>query len=402
MEIPKGIQVEGTEEGEEYVLQLVKNLYGQKQAGCVWYQYLAEGLEEIGFSWSSVDKCVFYYKNSVLLVYVDDSILMGPDNAELEHLLREMHKKFKIQEEGELCDYLGVEIKKEADGSITLTQPQLIDSILNDLQLNGANVKARNTPALKTRILHKDERGTPFDESFHYRSVIGKLNYLEKSTRPDLSFAVHQCARFSSMPKHSHAMAVHYIARYLAGTRGKGIKIKPNREKSFECYVDASHAGDWKQQSASDDPTTAKSRTGFIITFADRPIVWTSKLQTEIALSTTEAEYIALSTAAREILPMLTMTKEAAKKKIISRLTTPVIHCKLFEDNKGAIELAKVPKMRPRTKHLNIKYHFFHQYVQQGILQVVHVAGTEQVADIFTKALDLLTFQKHRRRIMGW
>jgi hypothetical protein len=204
------------------------------------------------------------------------------------------------------------------------------------------------------------------------------------------------------MPKQSHAMAVRYIARYLAGTRGKGIRIKPNQAKSFECYVDASHAGDWKQQSASDDPTTAKSRTGFIITFADCPIVWTSKLQTEIALSTTEAEYIALSTAAREILPMLTMTREAAKKKIISKMTTPVIHCKLFEDNKGAIELAKVPKMRPRTKHLNIKYHFFRQYVQQGILQVIHVAGTEQVADIFTKALDLLTFQKHRRRIMGW
>jgi hypothetical protein len=227
MEIPKGIHVEGAKDGEEYVLQLVRNLNGQKQAGRVWYQYLVDGLEDIGFTRSEVDECVFYYKNSVLLVYVDDSILMGPDNNELAYLLQEMQKRFKIQEEGDLCDYLGIEIKKESDGSMTLTQPQLIDSILQDLKLNGDNVKSRNTPALKTRVLHKDEKGTVFDESFHYRSVIGKLNYLEKSTHPDISFAVHQCARFSSNPKQSHAMAVHYIARYLAATREKGITLAP-------------------------------------------------------------------------------------------------------------------------------------------------------------------------------
>jgi hypothetical protein len=166
--------------------------------------------------------------------------------------------------------------------------------------------------------------------------------------------------------------------------------------------VDASHAGDWKQQSAADDPVTAKSRTGYIITYADCPIVWVSKLQTEIALSTMEAEYIALSTATREILPMLTLIKEAARRKIISKTSKPMIHCKLFEDNKGAIEMANVPKMRPRTKHLNIKYHFFRQYVQKGILQVVHIAEADQAADIFTKALDLVSFQRHRKKIMGW
>jgi hypothetical protein len=213
---------------------------------------------------------------------------------------------------------------------------------------------------------------------------------------------VHQCARFSSNPKQSHAIAVRYIARYLAGTREKGITLAPTKTKGFECYVDASHAGDWKQQSAADDPVTAKSRTGYVITYADCPIVWVSTLQTEIALSTTEAEYIALSTVMREILPMLTLIKEAARRKIIPKTSKPMIHCKLFEDNKGAIEMANVPKMHPRTKHLNIKYHFFRQYVQKGILQVVHKAGVDQAADIFTKALDLVSFQHHRNKIMGW
>jgi hypothetical protein len=401
MELPKGVRLEGVEGSSEYVLQILKNLYGQKQAGRVWYQYLVKGLHDIGFTRSSVDECVFYYKKSVLLVYVDDSILMGPDDKELSYLMREMSKRFKIQEEGDLCDYLGIEVKRNKDGSISLTQPQLIDSILKDLSMSQDNVKARRTPSLKTRVLHKDEEGTSFDNSFHYRSIIGKLNYLEKCTRPDLSYAVHQCARFSSNPKQSHALAVKYIARYLAGTREDGIVMKP-MQSGFECYVDASHAGDWKQQSAIDDPSTARSRTGYVIRFANCPLVWASKLQTEIALSTTEAEYIALSTSTREILPLLAMAKEAAKLKIISRIDPPVVLCKIFEDNQGAVEMANVPKMRPRTKHLNIKYHFFRQFVTKGILQVLHIAGEDQMADIFTKPLDLSSFVKHRRSITGW
>ncbi len=118
--------------------------------------------------------------------------------------------------------------------------------------------------------------GVSFDNSFHYRSVIGKLNYLEKNTRPDISFAIHQCTCFSANPKQSHAMAVRCIAGYLASTKDKGIMMIPNSRKSFECYINASLAGDWKQQSAADDPSTARSRTGYLITFMDCPLVWAS------------------------------------------------------------------------------------------------------------------------------
>jgi hypothetical protein len=367
----------------------------------VWYQYLAKGLKDIGFQCSEVDECVFYFGRSVLLVYVDDSILMGPKEEELNYLIAEMNKRFKLQEEGSVSEFLGIEIQREDDGGIYLSQPQLIDSILRDLKLDGTNVKSRSTPALKTRILHKDEGGKPFDNSFHYHSILGKLNYLEKSTRPDISHAVHQCARFSSYPMDSHAMAIRYITQYLVGTRNKGIRIKPSK-KGFECYVDASHAGDWKQLSAIDDPITARSRTGYIINFADCPILWVSKLQTEIALSTTEAEYIALSTSTRDILPILSLAKEASEHKLIAQVPAPLIHCKIFEDNSGTVEMANVPKMQPHTKHLNIKYHFFRQLVQQGVLQVMHIAGEQQIADFFTKALDLMTFLKHHKSIMGW
>jgi len=131
------------------------------------------------------------------------------------------------------------------------------------------------------------------------------------------------------------------------------------------------------------------------------PVVWASKLQTEIALSVTEAEYIALSTAAREILPILSLAKEAANIGVIPKTQAPVLRCKIFEDNNGAVEMANVPRMRPRTKHLNIKYHFFRQFVQQGILSVRHIAGQKQLADVLTKALEFTTFARHRKEIMA-
>jgi hypothetical protein len=130
--------------------------------------------------------------------------------------------------------------------------------------------------------------------------------------------------------------------------------------------------------------------------------VWVSKLQSEIAFSTTEAKYIALSTATREILSMLRLIKEAVRRRIISKVSTPLIHCKLFEDNKGTMEMANILKMAPRTKYLNIKYHFFRQNVQKGILQVLHIKEADQAPDIFTKALDLISFQKHHYKIMEW
>jgi hypothetical protein len=367
----------------------------------VWYKHLVKGLKEIGFTKSKVDECVFYFGKSILLVYVDDSILMGPDEQEQHFLMTKLSKRFEVQEEGDLGDYLGIQITRGKDGSMLLTQPQLIESILQDLNLHQENVKGRTTPALKTVLIHKDAKGVPFDNSFHYRSVIGKLNYLEKSTRPEIAYAVHQCARYCNEPKQSHAEELKRIGRYLVHTKDHGIRINP-KGNTFECYVDASHAGDWKQTGAMDDPDTARSRTGYVITYAGCPLVWASKLQTEIALSSTEAEYIALSTAVREVIPLLELAKEAAAQKILEAATKPVFKCTIFEDNKSTVEMANVPKMRPRTKHLNIKYHFFRQYVEDGTLSILHIPGEHQMADIFTKPLEKESFIKHRTNLTNW
>ncbi len=129
--------------------------------------------------------------------------------------------KLDITVEGDLSDFLGVSIDRLPNGSYHLSQPKLIDSILDDLRLSGDNVVAKSTPMSSSKLLSRHLDSAPHDNSFHYRRAIGKLNFLEKSTRPDIAYAVHQCARFSIDPKVEHANAVHWIARYLKeyGTR---------------------------------------------------------------------------------------------------------------------------------------------------------------------------------------
>jgi len=159
-----------------------------------------------------------------------------------------------------------------------------------------SNTKAVDTPALTTRILQPDTNGRPFNQPWDYRSIIGKLNFLEKSTRPDIAYAVHQCARFAASPKASHGEALKRIGRYLIGTRNLGLTYHPSAH-SFNCWADADFVGTWEKSIAMEDITTARSRSGYLLTYAACPLLWASKLQTEIALSTTEAECISLSTA---------------------------------------------------------------------------------------------------------
>jgi hypothetical protein len=170
----------------------------------------------------------------------------------------------------------------------------------------------------------------------------------------------------------------------------------------FQCFVDAAHASDCKQSTAMRDLNIAISRTGFLITFAKFPLLWGSKLQTEIALSSTEAEYVALSTATRAMVPIMALAKEEVKFGVIRKTAIPTFACTFFEDIKGAVEMANVPKMHPRTKHMNIQYHFFRQFIAQKIFHVKHLAGTHQPADSLTKALDHATFVRQIFVTNGW
>ena len=405
MRIPAGVELEDGSNPKDYVLKLHRNVYGQKQAGRVWNQFLVRKLTtELGFKQSAVDECVFYRGKTLYVLYTDDSLLAGPDVKEIDNIIEELKSKAKldITVEGDLADFLGVHIDRKKDGSIHLSQPHLIEQILKDLRLDGTNAKPRSTPAASSKLLSRHTNSASFDDSFNYRSVIGKLNYLEKATRSDISYAVHQCARFVSDPKVEHGEAVGWLGRYLVGTRDKATIMRPIPSKELEVYVDASFCGDWCPEEAARDRDTARSRHGYIVNYAGCPLLWKSQLQTEVALSSTESEYTGLSNALRDAIPIMQLLKEMKTQGFPIYSPQARVHCHVFEDNSGALEMAKIHKYRPRTKHLNVRLHHFRDYVERKEISIHPINTNDQPADFLTKALNEETLARHRFAVLGW
>jgi hypothetical protein len=266
----------------------------------------------------------------------------------------------------------------------------------------GANdSKSKTVPAKVALQLHAFKDDPPFDESFDYRSAVGKLNYLGQTTRPDIMYATHQVAKYSSDPRQTHGEAILHIVRYLKRTRDLGLKFKPNPDKGFECYCDADFSGNWNKEFAQVDPSTAKSRSGWIVFYAGCPVCWASKLQSQVALSTTEAEYIAMSMALRDVIPVMNLIGEMKDKGFQVICTQPYVYCKVFEDNSGALELARLPKLRPRTKHINVCYHHFCEHVRKGLIKIFLIDTKNQIADALTKALAQNDFTRHCKFMCG-
>ena len=401
MKVPAGMELENGADPREYALKIHRNMYGQKQAGRVWNKYLVDRLvNKLGFQQSKVDECVFYRGRTLYVLYTDDSLLAGPDEKEINQVIDNLRKvgKLDITVKGDLADFLGVNIDRKKDGSIHLTQPHLIDH----LRLKDDRVKAKSTPAASSKLLTRHRDSEAFDGSFNYRSVIGKLNYLEKATRSDISYAVHQCARFVSDPKREHGDAVRWLGRYLKGTMDKGTIMRPMSDRDLEVHVGASFCGDWDPKEAAVDRDTARSRHGYVISYAGCPLLWKSQVQTEIALSTTESKYTGLSYALRDAIPIIELLKEMKAQRYPIATATAKVHCRVFEDNSGALEMAKNHKYRPRTKHLNIKLHHFQDYVERKEISIHAIPTAEQPADFLTKALSEDLSVKHRRTVMGW
>ena len=197
-----------------------------------------------------------------------------------------------------------------------------------------------------------------------------------------------------------HEQAVKRICRYLKGTSDKGMILRPDESRGVDCYVDASFASEFDKSRAL-DPACVLSRTGYAVFYKGCPVIWVSKMQTEIALSTTEAEYIALSQAMRDVIPFMNVLSEL-QSFYSTKTSEPKILCRLFEDNNGALTMAKEEKYRPRTKHIALKYHHFRSFVRDKKIAILPIDTKEQIADQFTKALDIQTFQRLRYKLMGW
>jgi hypothetical protein len=276
----------------------------------------------------------------------------------------------------------------------------LIDSIIEDAGIS--NSKTKLVPAKVSLQLHTFKNEQVFDLDFNYRSVVGKLNYLDQTTHPDIMYATHQIAKYSSDPRQFHDKAIFYLICYLKKTCDLGLHFKPDSNKGFECYCDADFSGLWNKAFASVDPSSSKSQSGWNIFYAGCPISWASKLQSQVAMSTTEVEYIAMSQALHDVILIMGLLQEMRDQDFKVLCTEPYVYCKVFKDKSGALELARLPKLCPRVKHsINVCYHHFCKHVQKGVIKIFPIDTKDQIADALIKPLAQNDFQQHRCLMCG-
>ena len=395
MEIPRGYRVPNK------ILRLNKSLYGLRTSSKNFFDKLTIGMKKQGFEPSQRDPFLFLHKKKKMacVAWVDDQIYFAFNETDIQAVLDGMEKDFDLHRESDVAGFLGIDLKKNEDGTIELLQTGLIDRIITALGLDES--KHKDTPT-DVKPLGKDEKGEPRLEEWSYPSVIGMMLYLQNNSRPDITFAVNQCARFSRDPKKSHEAALKRIGRYLKGTRTQGMIIKPKMQLNLDCYADADFAGLWTHENPH-DTISVKSRTGYIMTLGDVPVIWASKLQTEIAMSTMEAEYIAVSTAMKELIPLREVFADILEIFQIERDPVSAIST-VWEDNQACLTLANtpLPRMTPRSKHIAIKYHWFRSHLSSTTIVVKKIDTMEQRADIFTKGLGSTAFRRIRSLVLGW
>jgi Reverse transcriptase (RNA-dependent DNA polymerase) len=353
------------------VLKLIKSLYGLVQAPKTFYDHLTTNLSKFGFECQPfIDPCLWVNKAKkiICVIWVDDCLFFAKDVKIIEVFLNDIKKVMPLTQELSVTAFLGISVQRSAT-SYVLTQPKLISQIIEAVDMVDCN--PAKTPAA-TSPLHADSEGELFQEKWEYASVIGMLMFLANNSRPDIAFATHQCARFTHGPRNSHALAVKKIVRYLKGTNSSGLILLPTKDLSIDCYVDADFAGLYGYEDPQ-VPISVKSRTGYVMFLVYCPLMWVSKMQTEIASSTMEAEYIALSQSMKDLIPLRRMTKMVCDIILGENNYTARMYSKVFEDNNGALQLARAPRMTPRTKHYGIKYHFFRNHVEKGDIKLYKV-----------------------------
>ncbi|KAL7571814.1 hypothetical protein ACA910_002899 [Epithemia clementina (nom. ined.)] len=335
----------------------------------------------------------------IIFLYVDDCGITSPTMSEIDAFLARMRiKGFELTKDEGFSEYLGIQFEQNTTSkSIAMTQPGLINKILKATDLTTC--KPNRTPTHQCGLA-TDPDGLPMEEHWNYTSVVGMLLYLSTNTRPDITFAVSQVARFCSNPKKSHSQAIKMIVRYLSGTVNNGITFSPTENFKLDMYVDADFVG-LHGREPQDNPISARSRTGYIIFFCGCPLMWKSQLQTETALSTFGAEYVALSSGLRTLIPLQRVLQDMVNM-LEHHSPTPTVHSEVFEDNSSAYLLANNQRLSNRSLHLNVKYHHFWEQVRNKTIKTSQISTTEQRANFLTKGLSPQVFETIRRYNQGW
>ncbi|SGY28176.1 BQ5605_C083g12990 [Microbotryum silenes-dioicae] len=376
--VPDGIYMPGK------VLQLHRSLYGLRQAGRIWNDEIDSALSALGYAATESDHCVYVRtagdERHYIALYVDDLLMISPSLPEIERTLQGLEQRYGVKRLGEAEYILGIQIRRSDDGSITLSQEQYLKDVLARFGMSDAHPVA--TPMQPDLRLEVELQPTPFPDRTRYLQAIGSLMYASTGTRPDLAYTVGYLARFSRAPSTAAWGAIKHAFRYVAGTLSHGLRFAHGASPPLVGYSDCN----WGACLSS-----SKSTMGYNFIYAGAAVSWSSRLQSRVADSTCDAEYLGLSHAGKEAIFLRQLFGELGLSS-----SEPVL---IYGDNQGANALTKNPVFHARTRHIRLREHFVRDMVSLGDIVIQYITTSEMTADIFTKALSRDLFARHRGRL---
>lgn len=371
---PPGFVVEGK---EDWVWRLNKSIYGLKQAGYAWHKNISATLKQHGFIVLKTTQCVYMRSrdsaNVLIALYVDDLFLFADSRAELNGVKAALQAVYKMKDLGELTLALGLEVKRDRSArTLTLSQKAYTESILQRAGLGEANPQA--TPMeFKLKLVTSTDTTTASSIK-EYQSLMGEVQYLVTGTRPDIAHTVSILSRFSSNPDAKHWAALKRLLRYLRGTTDLSLVYRGGPDRTAEPVLTGFSDSDYAW-----DDETARSMTGYVFQLCGSSISWQSKRQATVATSTSTAEYVALSEAAREAAWLRAVLGELGYD-----MSDPTA---IFGDNAASVLRSNGPQQRNRDKHINVRHHYIREQVEEGAISVTRIGTGDMAADILTKSL---------------
>jgi len=364
------------------VLRVKKAIYGLKQSGREWYIEVSNGLAKLGLKPTFSDPSVFVNEDRSLIVglYVDDMIIIGPILDVVNTFKKEFGKLYSIKDLGEIHSCLGLIITRDrASRTLTISQRKYAQEIVQEFLGDSDQIDPTPTGGIQT--LGKAKQNEPRADIILYLRAIGKLMFLQRGTRPDITFPICRLAQFCSDPTIRHWNCVLRVIRYISGTLNYCIRFgSSERLQGIKGFSDSDYAG---------DPEDRRSTYGFIFILCGGAIAWTSKKQRSVSTSTTEAEYVALCQTSKQAVWYSGLLQDIGYSKYLENdFTVP-----LFCDNQAAMALAENPENHARSKHIDVQFHYIRQLVAYNKVTITYCPTSHMVADALTKPLKLSTFR---------
>ena len=379
--------------GRELVGRLKRHVYGLKQAPRTWFRTLSEHLVSIGFKPCIHDPCLFTRRSegrlAYIFVYVDDLVIATNTVKEMRMVKLELSNKWSMKDLGPIESILGIRVIRDREKrTLSMSQERYIDVLLMKFKLE--NVKAAKTPMSPGyRLTKQGCAATPEEQILAsrrpYRELVGSLMYLMVCTRPDIAYAISQLSRYCSNHGTEHWNALMQVVRYVKGSKGSGVTYKGGNLLYPSMFSDATFAS---------DVDSKKSVSAYISYVGGGPVSWKSKLQSTVALSSCESEYIALCAAAQEAVHLRYLFLEL----VPDVRGTPIV---VFEDNTSTIEVSKNPVLHEKQKHVDVKYHYVKECITEGRIQVRYLRTDLMLADLLTKAVQTNTWMELISPLLG-